>query len=156
MKRIAVVELRGQVKSPVTIKDTLKKLRLTRVNHCVVIDDRDTYKGMLKKVKDMTTYGEITPELMKELMIKRGRFSGDKRFSEELLRENSEYKTLDEFLKAYFEFKAELDDIEGLKKVFRLSPPSKGLKSKKKPVNAGGDLGQRDIEGMKALLMRMI
>lgn len=47
-----VIKLRGSVSIRPEIKHTLKLLRLHSVNHCVVVEENDYYKGMIKKVKD--------------------------------------------------------------------------------------------------------
>ena len=59
MNRLAVIRVRGRVDVRNDIKDTLKMLNLTKSNHCVIIDDRESFLGMLQKVKDYVTYGPI-------------------------------------------------------------------------------------------------
>jgi len=156
-KRLAVVRVRGSVHVRREIKDTLKLLNLNRVNHCVVIDDRPQYKGMVQKVKDYVTWGEINQETLEQLLVKRGRLRGNYPLTEDYLSRNTPYKTFSELSKAIMEFKIEIKDIPGLKPVFRLHPPSHGFERKgiKKPYTLGGALGYRG-ENINQLLMRMI
>ena len=40
-------------------RDTMSFLNLTRVNHAVLIPETPSYNGMLQKVKDYVTWGEV-------------------------------------------------------------------------------------------------
>ena len=55
---------------PKTLQDTLLMMRITRVHHCSVVDDRDTYKGMLQKVRSYIAWGEIDEETFLKLKRK--------------------------------------------------------------------------------------
>lgn len=66
----AVVRVRGSVGVRGDIADTMKMLRLHRVNHCVIIPDTEHYTGMIKKVKDYVTYGEIDKDTLVALILK--------------------------------------------------------------------------------------
>lgn len=155
MKRFAVVQVRGLIKVPQKVKDTLLMMNLTRKNHCVLVDDRDTYRGMLQKTKDYVTWGEITDGNVVKLLSKRGRIAGDKRLTDGYVKDNSQYKGIGEFTAAFMKFETELKDVNGLKPVFRLSPPSKGYKSTKRSWGNGGSLGYRG-EAINELLERMM
>lgn len=82
----AVVRVRGSVGVRRDIADTLKMLRLHRVNHCVVVPE-EKFKGMIQKAKDYVTYGEINKETLIKLILKRGRLPGNKRVDEEKIKE---------------------------------------------------------------------
>jgi large subunit ribosomal protein L30 len=129
-------------------------LRLTRVNHCVFIDDRPTFKGMLQKAKDYITWGEVTPEEVALILRNRGELVGGKRLTDAYVKEHTKFKSIDDFAKAFVEFKAELSDIPQLKPVFRLHPPRKGYRGIKRSFVEGGALGYRG-EAMRELLRRM-
>ena len=148
MKRIAVVKVRGSINVANAVKDTMKMINLTRVNHCVVIDDRKQYKGMLQKAKDYITWGEVSAEILKKMLTKRGKVT------DEVVKGNTKYKTLDEFIEAYMKFEIELEDLK-TGPVFRLSPPKKGYASTKKAFGQRGSLGYRKDE-INKLLGRMI
>jgi large subunit ribosomal protein L30 len=62
---IAAIRLRGSAKIRKDIKDTLKMLKLTRVNTMVLLKDDAVSMGMIMKVKDYITWGEISEEASK-------------------------------------------------------------------------------------------
>ncbi len=154
MKRLAVVRVRGKVHVPREVEDTLRMLRLTRVNHCVFIDDRPTYLGMLQKAKDYITWGEVTAEEVALILRNRGELVGGKKLTDAYVKEHTKFKSIEDFAKAFVDFKAELKDIPNLKPVFRLHPPRKGYRSIKRSFVEGGALGYRG-EAMRDLLRRM-
>lgn len=152
---MAVIRIRGRVGVRREAKDTLKMLRLHRKHHAVIIDDRPSYKGMLKKVADYVTWGEITPETLALLLRKRGELSGGKKLTDEYVKEKLGLSGINELAKAIFEGKLTLKDVPGLKPVFRLHPPKGGFKgSTKKHYKAGGELGYRGI-AINDLIKRM-
>jgi len=155
-KRLAVIRIRGRVDRSQSIKKTLELLRLNRINHCVIIDDRVTYRGMLQKTKDLITWGELDPVTMKELLLKRGRLEGGERITEEYIKKNTEFSGVDDFITKFLKFEANLSDIRGLKLVFRLHPPRKGHRRRgvKQPFSLGGALGYRGNE-INNLILKM-
>ncbi len=139
----AVIRVRGSAGMKKDIENTLKKLRLDRVNHCVLVPKNPSFEGMLKKAKNYITWGEINPETLEKLIIKRGRTAGNKRLNKkDALRI---VKILE---------KKPVSEIKTLKSVFRLNPPSKGYKPVRK-LYPKGALGNRG-EKINDLLKRMI
>jgi len=55
----AVVRIRGSVNMNKKIKDTFTMLNLNRVNHCILVPDNPSCKGMIKKVENWVTWGEV-------------------------------------------------------------------------------------------------
>ncbi|MFH0928781.1 MAG: 50S ribosomal protein L30 [Candidatus Aenigmatarchaeota archaeon] len=139
----AIIRLRGSINLRNEVKDTFKMMRMHRKMHCVVLKETDIVKGMLQKVKDWSTWGEIDDNVFKHLVEKRGRKVGDVRLSKEDAA--NVINTLKEKGKV----------PEGIKPVFRLSPPSKGFKKSIKQHYPKGELGYRGKE-INALLKRMI
>jgi large subunit ribosomal protein L30 len=70
-KMLAVILIRGIIGTNKDIKDTLRMLNLQTKFSCAVIADTPTNRGMLRKVKDYTTFGEISEETLKLLDGKR-------------------------------------------------------------------------------------
>ena len=143
MKLIAIIQLRGLINVKKEVKDTLKMLNLGRTGNLSLIDDRKEYAGMLQKVKDYTTFGEIDEETLVLLLKNRGEVKGGKKLTEDYLKNNSQFKTIKEFAEKLVKNEAKLTDVKGLKKTFRLSPPKGGFKSLKKSFGNAGDLGNR-------------
>jgi large subunit ribosomal protein L30 len=156
MTMIAVIRLRGKVGLKKPIKHTLNMLRLFNKNTCVVVNDAPNYTGMLKKVKDYVTWGEIDHETFKLLLKERGKLAGKNKLTEEYLKEKVKLN-LDDFSKNFFDSKKSLKDIPGLKLFFRLNPPRKGFERKgiKVPFSLGGALGYRKNK-INDLIKRMI
>ncbi|WP_421078438.1 50S ribosomal protein L30 [Methanothermococcus sp. Ax23] len=151
----AVVRVRGSVGVRGDIADTLKMLRLHRVNHCVIVPNTETYKGMLNKAKDYITYGEIDKDTLVKLILKRGRLPGNKRLNEEKVKELMDL-SVEELAEKIVNEEILLKNTP-LKPVFRLHPPRKGYDKAgiKKPFSVGGALGYRGAE-INTLLEKMM
>ena len=153
--KIAIVRIRGKLNIRKEIVDTMNMLKLYKKNSCVVLDINGQNIGMVTKMKDYVTWGEIDQDTFKILLKKRGKLAGNKSLTEQYIKEklNMEF---DEFVKEFFESKRRLKDVPGLKQFFRLSPPIKGFEKNgiKKPYSMGGVLGYRK-EKINELINRM-
>lgn len=70
---IAIIRIKGQVGLKKEIVETLHRLRLRRKFSCIVFEKPNEIQlGMIKKVRDFVAYGEISEEVYKELVKKRG------------------------------------------------------------------------------------
>jgi len=67
---VAAVRVRGITGVRYDIKKTMECLNLHRKNYCVILEKKPSVIGMLKKVKDFVTWGEISHETA-ELLKKR-------------------------------------------------------------------------------------
>ncbi len=151
---LAIVRIRSSIDQPQDIKHGLKLLNLTRPNHAVVVPNDSTHKGMLQKLKDTITWGEINKATLAELIKKRARIKGNKKLNAKFLKERK-FESTSAFVTALLEGKADMRHIDDLKPMFRLHPPRKGFKSVKNPITRGGDLGYRGEE-INALLEKMM
>jgi ribosomal protein L30/L7E len=70
--KLAVILIRNITQSDKAIRDTIKMLNLNKKLTCRVVENNPVMFGMLKKVKDYTTFGEIDAETLKTLEEKRG------------------------------------------------------------------------------------
>lgn len=70
-----LVRIRGQIGVKGNISMTLKYLNLFKKFNATIIPYNDKYEGMIKKTKDYITWGPLTPELAKELLLKEVRLS---------------------------------------------------------------------------------
>jgi len=150
----AVIRIRGTVNVRKDLKDTLKMLRLDATNNCVLLPDAENYKGMLQKVRSLVTWGEIDKETLVAMLKKRMRISSEKKVDEKILKQATGFDSFEKFAEALIAGKIKIKDFDQIKKVFRLTPPSKGFKSVKDFYPAG-DLGHRGKE-INELLERMI
>lgn len=154
MVKLAVVRIRGGVKAKKEVLDTLRMLGLGRVNHCVLVDYTDSILGMLQKVKDYVTWGEVKPETVEILLKKRGRLPGDRVLTEDAI-QKAGFASMKEFAEKLCAGKTGISAVSGLKKVFRLHPPSGGFKCTKRHFRELGDLGYRG-EAVNELIKRMV
>ena len=128
-QKLAVVRIRGVTGIKYDIDETLRKLRLHKKNYCVVVPKNMIYVGMVKKVKDFVTWGDIDEKTYDTLVDKRkGGVKGN------------------------------VSDKENkIKNVFRLNSPKKGYGRKgiKVSFQNGGALDYRG-EKINDLIMRMV
>ena len=139
---IAVIRIKGSSGMKGDVDDTLNMLRLYKKNFCAVVPDNKDYNGMMKKIKDYATWGEISDGMLRELIEKRGEdYKGRETDSKGMIR-----------YKKFFEFNG-----KKIKKVFRLNSPKKGYGRKgiKHVFSKGGALGYRG-EKINDLIARMI
>jgi len=136
------------------VKDTLRMLRLERNCHATLIDDRPSFLGMLRKVQNAVTWGEVSKDTIALLLRKRGRIVGNRKLTDEYAQKIG-YDSLDALAEAIYNLKVELKDLPGVKPVFRLHPPRKGYKGTvKKSYSTGGEVGYRG-EAINDLIKRM-
>ncbi len=139
----AVVRIRGKVRRSEPVADTLEMLRLTRQNHCVLIHESPDFRGMVYKVQNFVTWGEVSPEVLAKLLLKRGRTDSDEEVNDAFIKANSKFKSVWDFAQAVSKGEATLKDVKGLKPVLRLHPPKGGFVGTKRPYKDRGDLGYR-------------
>lgn len=152
---LCVVRLRGMVGMSEDDENTLKMLRLHKKNHAVLVKGTPSIMGMLRKVSNYVTYGEIDLTTLVLLLKKRGRLIGDKPLTDEYVKKLG-YEDVGALAKSIYEQKVDVKDLPRFKPVFRLHPPSRGFKgSIKKQYGAGGELGYRG-SAINELLKRMI
>jgi large subunit ribosomal protein L30 len=148
------IRVRGKVGVKKDISDTMDMLRLNRINHAVLIDETPSNKGMLVKAKDYITWGEIDQETLTQVINARGKIVGGEKITDEYIKDNTEYSSIEEFSKAILDGKVKLGDAN-TKPVFRLHPPRKGYEHIKTAFREGGSLGYRE-ENIKDLIKKMI
>ncbi len=151
---LAVLRVRGTVGVKKDIAYTMDMLKLTRINHAVLINENPSYKGMLLKSKDYITWGEIDQETLTQLITKRGRVVGGEKITDDYIKNNTEYSSIEEFSKAVLESEITLEDAN-IKPVFRLHPPRKGYEGVRTAFQEGGSLGYRKEE-IRALIKKMV
>ncbi|NJF25326.1 50S ribosomal protein L30 [Thermococcus sp. Bubb.Bath] len=155
MAKLALIRLRSGIRAKGEVRDTLAMLRLHRINHLVLVDDTPSYKGMVQKVKDYVTWGEIDKGTLAALIRKRGRLIGNRPVTDEYTQEKLGM-SIDEFAEKVVNGEMKLTDLPNIKPVFRLHPPRGGLKgSKKRSFKEGGALGYRG-EKINGLIERML
>lgn len=141
-KQLAAIRVRGLTMVRDRIQDTLNMLRLYKKNYCCVLPNNVVYAGMLKKVKDYITWGEIDEDTFNILISKRGEeFNGREADSKKKIKYN-------DFM---------IINNKKIKRYFRLNAPRKGFGRKgiKYPYQSGGALGYRG-NAINDLIKRMV
>ena len=155
-KIVLAIRVRGQVRVRPQIENTLDKLLLGRVHQARIMKVTPSLQGMITKAKDYITWGEVSEDVIERLLTKRGRLPGNGRLTDSYVKKNSKYSGIKALAKAIASGKASVKDVEELKPVFRLTPPSKGFKGKKYlGVGMGGITGYRG-DDINSLALRMI
>ena len=62
-----IIRIRSVIGARKEVGDTLKMLGMKRVNDMAVLPRSDSILGMIKKVEDYVTWGEISDEAAKEI-----------------------------------------------------------------------------------------
>ena len=141
-RKIVIVRVRGTIDAKNDIDRTLNQLRLYKKNYCVIVPGNESYAGMVNKVNDYVTWGDLDEETYNLLVDKKG----------------EEYKGRVSDKKEKIKYNHFLD-VKGkkIKKFFRLNSPRKGYGRKgiKTPFNKGGALGYR-AEKINDLIKRMV
>ena len=153
-KCFAVVKVRGTISAQREARETLELLRLAHTNHAILVDNRPSFMGMLYRVQNYVTWGEISKETLALMLQKRGRLAGGKKLTPEAV-EKLGYKSIDALAEAIADCKVEYQKLPNARPVFKLHPPKKGFKGKiKKSYAAGGEAGYRG-EAINDLIKRM-
>lgn len=136
---ICIIRIRGKVKLDRDVKETFDRMRLGRKYSCIVIHPNKEQKGMIKKLRNLVSFGEINRETFEKLLERRGQKTDKKKLEPK--------KMVEELEKG-----KKYQDL-GLKPFFRLHPPRGGINSKLHfPKGILGDNGEKINE----LVLRML
>jgi large subunit ribosomal protein L30 len=133
-KLLAVVRVRGRVGVRHTIRETLSRLNLKRVNNMVLLYATKSNLGMIAKCNDYVTYGEVDGDFVEKMLTKKG------------------IKISKEEVNALAEGKKAAKEI--MEVPIRLHPPRHGYENTKEVFGRHGSLGYRGPEISK-LINRM-
>lgn len=150
----AVIRLRGNVEMRKDVAYTLKLLNLNSANSCVLLPETGEVKGMLSKVKDKVTWGEVPKEVVISLMKSRMKAKSGKKIEEKDLKGYTGFDSFDKIVEEIAAGKAGIRKFDKVQPNFRLSPPSGGFKSVRHAYPSG-DNGYRGKE-IVSLIERMM
>jgi len=69
--KIAVILIRSAISIPEPVQRTLSLLGLKFKNNCVVVEDVPEMKGMIEKIKDLSTFGPVDDATLKAMEPRR-------------------------------------------------------------------------------------
>lgn len=140
----AVIRIRGTVNIAPKISTTLELLGLKRVSNLSIWQEDEQTKRMIMMVQDYVAFGNISEEVLKELITKKATpiEEGAKIDAKKVVEELKKGKTMNQV---------------GIVNCFRMSPPRKGYERKgiKVPFVLGGASGNRK-EKISDLIVRMM
>jgi large subunit ribosomal protein L30 len=157
-KCLVAIRLRGTSRVNPDLQKTFDSLKLKAKFNAILIYDSPSINGMLKKVKDHITWGEINSDVLTKLLTKRGRISDTGRIDEVIKRKFPNFESIEKLAIAITSGDINFNILwnKGLKPIFKLHPPKGGFKKTiKRQYNDKGELGYRG-SAINHLLERMI
>ena len=152
---LAVIRIRGTTGIRPAAAKTAELMRLNRINHMVLVEDNDVNRGMLQKVKDYVTWGEVDDVTVEMILKYRAQLKGHNPLMEEELKDISGYETFKDLASAINQGKIKFKDIRDIVPVVRLNPPKEGYEAVRKPVGQGGSAGYRGKD-INRLILAML
>jgi len=155
-----IIRIRGTVDVRPEVEHTLYLLRLRqRFAASLYHSSLPGLDGMLQKIRDWATWGEIDRDTLIQLIKVRGRLIGDKPITDEWVQKNlGLYGGIPELADKLLSGEIMYHKLEdkGVKPFFRLHPPRGGFKgSIKRHYGDGGELGYRGT-AINELVRRML
>ena len=133
-KLLAAIRVRGRVGVRQSISETLDRLNLRRVNNLSLLYGTKSNIGMIAKCSDFITYGEISQEVLENLLQKK------------------EIKASKEDISAISSGKKKVSELARMP--IRLHPPRHGYEAVKRSYANKGSLGYRG-DKINDLIKRM-
>ena len=155
-----IIRIRGTVDVRPEVEHTLYLLRLRqRFAASLYHSSLPGLDGMLQKIRDWATWGEIDRDTLIQLIKVRGRLIGDKPITDEWVQKNlGLYGGIPELADKLLSGEIMYHKLEdkGVKPFFRLHPPRGGFKgSIKRHYGDCGELGYRGT-AINELVRRML
>ncbi|HET7324625.1 MAG TPA: 50S ribosomal protein L30 [Halococcus sp.] len=151
----ALVQVRGEVNMEQGVRDTLSMLNIHNTNHCALVPETDTYRGMITKVNDYVAYGEPSSGVLSTVLRTRAEpEEGEGEINDEWVSENTDYDDVAALAEALLAEETTLREV-GLSPSLRLHPPRGGHSGIKHPTAEGGELGKHSTDEIDSLLTAM-
>ena len=155
---LLAIRLMGEFGTPWTLGTALTSLHLRRKFNATLVENKPESIGMLRKVKDYVTWGDVGTNEVAILFRERGEFSGGAPMTDETVKKRFGEASVQDLASALIKGRINLRTLwqAGLNPVFRLHPPSGGFQGTiKRPYNSRGELGNRG-PAIAGLLTRMV
>ena len=155
---LLAIRLMGEFGTPWTLGTALTSLHLRRKFNAILVENKPESIGMLRKVKDYVTWGDVGTNEVAILFRERGELSGGAPMTDETVKKRFGEASVQDLASALIKGRINLRTLwqAGLNPVFRLHPPSGGFQGTiKRPYNSRGELGNRG-PAIAGLLTRMV
>ncbi len=134
-KLLALIRVKGSAGTRRSINETLARLNLKRVNNLTLLYGTPSNIGMITKCNDFITYGEVTQELLQEMV------------------ERKKLQATSDDIRLLLDGKKSAKELTNLP--IRMHPPRKGYEGIKRGYSNKGALGYRG-EKIAELIQRMM
>jgi large subunit ribosomal protein L30 len=154
---LLAVRLRGTASDSPDVVKTMESLKLEKTFQARLLENSLSNSGMLRTAKALVAWGEVSPEILADVLVKRGEKDGADGLDDGFARLLGK-ASFEELAKAVVEGEVGIKDLykAGLKPRFRFHPPRGGFKrSLRRAATDGGELGYRGLE-INLLVKRMI
>ncbi len=151
---IAIIRIRGSTGIKPVAEKTAELLNLNRINHMVLFNENDSINGMLKRVKDYVTWGEVNKETLTLILKNRALLQGRKKITDDYIN-NLGYNSFEDLADALINNKTKIKNVKDLIPVIRLNPPKGGYEAIQKPFHEKGSSGYRG-DKINNLIKKMI
>lgn len=154
---ILAVRLRGTASDNPDVEKTMESLKLEKTFQARLLDNTPSNLGMLRSVKALVAWGEVSPEILGNVLVKRGERDGTDGLDDGFVRLLGK-SSFEDLAKAVVAGEVGIKALyqAGLKPRFRFHPPRGGFKrSLRRAATDGGELGYRG-DGINLLVKRMI
>lgn len=152
---LALIRLRGKVGIRKEYEYVFKLMHLTRKNHVTLLEETKSNLGMIRKIKDYSTWGEVSSETLFLLLEKKGKLRGNKKLTNDYVKNELGFPSIAELAQAIYASEINLWKLPNVKPIFRLHPPRKGFRKSIRRPYPNGELGYRG-EDINKLLSRMM
>ena len=152
---LALIRLRGNVGIRKEYEYVFKLIHLTRKNHVTLLEETKSNLGMIRKIKDYSTWGEVTSETLLLLLERKGKLRGNKTLTNDYVKNELGFSSIAELAQAIYASEINFWKLPNVKPIFRLHPPRKGFRKSIRRPYPNGELGYRGEE-INKLLSRMM
>jgi large subunit ribosomal protein L30 len=152
---LVLLRIRGSVAISKELEYVFQLFHINRKNHATIIEGTPSYLGMIHKIKDYATWGEASSDTISMLLKDRGFVRGNKKLTEDYVKENLGYNSIDELSEAIAKSKINFTKLPNIKPVLRLHPPKGGFNGSTKKPYPEGELGYRG-EKINKLIREMV
>jgi large subunit ribosomal protein L30 len=154
---LLAVRLRGTAGDTPDVIRTMGSLLLEHTYNARLLENTPSNVGMLRAVKALVAWGEVTPDILGDVLVKRGERNGMDGVDEGFVRLLGK-ASFEDLAKAVVAGEVEIKSLykAGLKPRFRFHPPRGGFKrSLRRAATDGGELGYRGAD-INVLVKKMI
>ncbi len=152
---LLVIRLCGSVGISKEVESIFQYIHLLRMNHGTIIINNPSFNGTLERLKDYATWGEISTNMLSQLIRKRGKLIGGERITDEYVKNNIGFDSIDMLSEVIYNSKLDFWKIKNVKPLFRLHPPKGGFRNKMNKPFPKGELGYR-ANAIDDLLKKMM